>query len=200
VKLCPCGRQIASKGGQGTQIVFDKSPQRCGEILMADLPIQRLGAGKISSKCPPSRLGIMAFAARGATRMGLRATCGSTLLAVLRHANLTGMNLRMKESDWLSFLYLVHQDERSLFSWNSGRRERNSKKSQGPEIGGLVEARFALRQQKSVRLSVLQGTGNVTLDLATTKDPPPETVPITTGEIACEEWLGGLLTSYRRAV
>jgi putative transposase len=44
-----------------------------------------------------------------------------------------------------------------------------------------------------------QGVGNVTLDLATTKDPPLETVPITTGEIVCDEWLGGLLKSYRRA-
>jgi hypothetical protein len=38
----------------------------------------------------------------------------------------------------------------------------------------------------------------VTLDLATTKDPPPETVPITTGEIVRDERLGGLVKSYRR--
>ena len=44
-----------------------------------------------------------------------------------------------------------------------------------------------------------QGVGNVTLDRATTKDPPTETVPMTTGEIVCDEWLGGLLKSYRRA-
>lgn len=54
-----------------------------------------------------------------------------------------------------------------------------------------------LRYYHTLRLH--QGVGNVTLDLATTNDPPPETVPLSTGAIVCDEWLGGLLKSYRRA-
>jgi putative transposase len=44
-----------------------------------------------------------------------------------------------------------------------------------------------------------QGVGNVTLDRATTKDPPTETVARNTGDIVRDDWLGGLLKSYRRA-
>jgi putative transposase len=45
-----------------------------------------------------------------------------------------------------------------------------------------------------------QGVGNVTLDQATAKDPPTETVVSNTaGDIVRDEWLGGLLKSYRRA-
>ncbi|MGE5194622.1 MAG: integrase core domain-containing protein [Deltaproteobacteria bacterium] len=45
-----------------------------------------------------------------------------------------------------------------------------------------------------------QGLGNVMLTRATTNDPPTETVANNTGgDIVCDEWLGGLLKSYRRA-
>jgi hypothetical protein len=44
-----------------------------------------------------------------------------------------------------------------------------------------------------------QGVGNVTLNCASTKDPPTESVSTEPGEIVCDEWLGGLLKSYRRA-
>jgi hypothetical protein len=42
------------------------------------------------------------------------------------------------------------------------------------------------------------GLGNLTLNRATTKVPPTETVANNTGDIVCNGWLGGLLKSYRR--
>jgi hypothetical protein len=39
----------------------------------------------------------------------------------------------------------------------------------------------------------------VTLDRVTTKDPPTDTVPVSTCEIIRDDWLGELLKSYRRA-
>jgi putative transposase len=44
-----------------------------------------------------------------------------------------------------------------------------------------------------------QGIGNVTLNRAPSKDPPTETIARSTGDIVCDEWLGGLLKNYRRA-
>jgi hypothetical protein len=43
-----------------------------------------------------------------------------------------------------------------------------------------------------------QGVGNVTLDRATANNPPTETVVSNTaGDVVRDEWLGGLLKSYR---
>ncbi len=44
-----------------------------------------------------------------------------------------------------------------------------------------------------------QGVGNVTLDRATMADSPTDATAITVGKVVRDEWLGGLLKSYRRA-
>jgi hypothetical protein len=44
-----------------------------------------------------------------------------------------------------------------------------------------------------------QGVGNVTLDRAATAGPPHEAVSETVGQVLRDEWLGGLLKSYRHA-
>jgi putative transposase len=44
-----------------------------------------------------------------------------------------------------------------------------------------------------------QGVGNVTLDRAASSDPPDTAVAASVDEIVRDEWLGGLLKSYRRA-
>jgi putative transposase len=44
-----------------------------------------------------------------------------------------------------------------------------------------------------------QGIGNVTLDQAAAQNAPADSVAVSVGEVVRDEWLGGLLKSYRRA-
>ena len=44
-----------------------------------------------------------------------------------------------------------------------------------------------------------QGLGNVTLDRAAVPDSAEEPATVNVGEVVRDEWLGGLLKSYRRA-